>query len=90
MFKWIKSLFKQAQQAQQAQPEIAPKKPEPQPGQRWVLMSGGDPFPAPNGPEVRILEERDGWVRYYMHQGFPDNRMKVADFIRIYQLLEAA
>lgn len=60
------------------QEEIIPK-----PGERWNL-SDKSPWPL-NYPGVKILDVKDGWVRYYMGRIFPDERMKLEMFLSVYK-----
>lgn len=66
-----------------------PKKPQPRfpvPGERWCFGGGisGDPFPPKGGVTVRILDVKDGWVRYYMSELLPDERMNMSSFLYCY------
>ena len=58
-------------------------------GQMWILRDGspwGEDFR--QHPVVRILDVRDGWVRYYMNTIFEDNRMKIDTFYYCYRRIE--
>ena len=58
------------------QPEIAV-------GSLWTLNTG-DPFPSKYEPS-RVLDVKDGWVRYYLGSVFPDERRTVESFLQIYK-----
>ena len=67
--------------------ELTPAKPDVSVGEFWVLdRSDGSPWPAV-GPEskVQIIDVKDGWVRYFINQTYPDNRRPVKDFTSIYK-----
>lgn len=55
-----------------------------QPDEIWV-MSSGDPWPTKH--EVRILDVKQGWVRYAFSGSsvYQDLRMKAHTFVHIYQ-----
>lgn len=52
-------------------------------GQQWQRI---EESPWPKEPHrVKIIDARDGWVRYYMSEIFPDERMEEQTFRCIYQ-----
>lgn len=54
-------------------------------GSKWVLQKDAeDPWPR-KAIFVKILDTREGWVRYYMNVGFPDNRMSEKLFRATYE-----
>ncbi len=54
-------------------------------GEKWLLDIGtSDPFP-PKYPPVRILDVKDGWVRYWMGSLFDDERKPIDQFMRMYK-----
>lgn len=65
------------------------KQSTPQAGQHWRLQPDDDPFPAKAYDPVQILEVKEGWVRYWMGSFSPDNRKKVSEFVRMYDLVES-
>lgn len=60
-----------------------PKHRTPVPGEIWRYVSS-DPWEA-KVTNVRILDVKEGWVRYYMGELFPDNRMELRLFLGIYR-----
>jgi hypothetical protein len=60
----------------------------PQKGEVWFFnryQEEGDPWPPrKRGSEVTILDVKAGWVRYSMMPAFPDNRMEIKFFVRLY------
>ena len=62
--------------------------PVPVVGESWYFFAEkrkGDPFPDKLPPTyARILEVRDGWVRYTIGNIFPDERLAIGDFTRMY------
>ena len=54
----------------------------PKPGELWIF-NPEDPFESKYAP-VKILDVKDGWVRYYMGWAFPDERMKASSFVKMY------
>lgn len=53
-------------------------------GQFWRRNGDKSPWPQVEDSIVEILDVKDGWVRYYMNDLFPDNRMKINMFEAIY------
>ena len=67
---------------------LLPKKEpvkEPVAGEEWVLKNDS-PWPEPDQKPVKILDVKDGWVRYDM-QGicFRDERMVMDRFLLCYR-----
>jgi hypothetical protein len=62
--------------------------PVPAVGESWYFFAekrDGDPFPHKLPPTyARILEVRDGWVRYSIGNLFPDERLAIDEFTRMY------
>lgn len=56
------------------------------PGELWRI-NDGDPFPAKEGSGARILEIKQGWVRYALWGGCPDYRLPVPAFTAIYSFV---
>ena len=55
-------------------------------GEKWKLKEGdGSPWPTKEFPPVTILDVKEGWVRYEIGDAFPDNRMGIKEFTRIYE-----
>jgi len=61
-----------------------PRQPEITIGSLWVLKAKGDPFPS-KYPPSQVLDVKDGWVRYYLSEYFPDERCKVDLFLAVYK-----
>lgn len=59
-------------------------------GQLWHLTINShenDPFLPKQEPVlIQILEVRDGWVRYYIGDVFPDERLPISRFVACYTL----
>lgn len=54
----------------------------PSPGAMWALRCDDkSPWPSKRYCAVKILDVRDGWVRYDLF----DSRLKVDDFVRMYR-----
>ena len=56
----------------------------PNPGERWQIRGKNDPWEGKRYNPVKILDVKDGWVRYYLGDVFPDERQKIEKFVRIY------
>lgn len=64
---------------------IFSKNTTPQAGERWLLQPiDDDPFAAKQRNPVRIIEVREGWVRYWLSSVFPDERKEVGEFVGMY------
>ena len=59
----------------------------PKQGELWTFK---DDSPWPNKFTVRILEVKEGWVRYWMSQDMDDNRLKLSTFISLYEVSKDA
>ena len=62
-------------------------KPNIEPGQEWLLHdreSGPWESTRFNVP-VKILDVKSGWVRYFINEVYPDERMKIGTFVRVYR-----
>ncbi len=62
------------------------------PGQFWKEINKS-PWPYQSELEGRdtsekILDVKDGWVRYYCNSLFPDRRMPIEEFIDTYKLVK--
>lgn len=69
------NFFKQPKNVEVVSPNI---------GEQWSLVSNnGDPWEKQK-ITVRILDVKAGWVRYYMSNVFPDERMEIKSFVQIY------
>ena len=44
----------------------------------------GDPFPA-TGPAIKVLETKNGWVRFYVCPTMPDERCTIEVFLTIHR-----
>jgi hypothetical protein len=55
-------------------------------GQIWAPQRCG-PWSCPPRYTARILDLKDGWVRYYVNQYAPDERMREDDFRAHYVVL---
>ena len=61
---------------------------KPQKNETWILKTEkNDPFPPKKDsiPTVRILETKEGWVRYYSSASFPDERQEIKFFIECWE-----
>ena len=58
--------------------------PKVEAGQKWQLHVDGDPFPSKYLP-VKIIDAREGWVRYDMGGMFDDQRMRESTFLSMYR-----
>lgn len=56
-------------------------------GTEWAIPKDG-PWGG-HYPCVKILDVREGWVRYAYEGAFPDNRMEEDAFVRLYKPLAA-
>lgn len=56
---------------------------KPQIDEVWIKKSD-DPWGV-TGHVVKILDVRDGWVRYHFNAHNPDNRKTIKSFIKYYQ-----
>lgn len=62
------------------------RKRPPLPGELWEFKKGdGSPWPSKDYEPVKILDVRDGWVRYSMDGFFRDERMTVSSFMYCYR-----
>lgn len=59
-----------------------------EPGQFW-RHNDGSPWPKERYA-VKILDVKDGWVRYYVNEYGPDERMREIDFRKYYNELVAS
>jgi hypothetical protein len=59
----------------------------PKAGEKWRMPNKPDPWPQPDNPPVKILDVKDGWVRYRMNELFPDERKPMKDFLQLYRLV---
>ena len=58
----------------------------PIPGELYIFTGAlKDPFPPMLIPPVRILDVKDGWVRYAMKTMFTDERMEINSFNSMYK-----
>ncbi len=62
---------------------LKPKKPDPKIGETWFLDKGG-PWPKGEFGRVKILDVREGWVRYAYPSIYTDERMKLRSFTDIF------
>lgn len=57
-------------------------------GSTWECKAP-DPFPT-NGPIIKVLEIKAGWVRYYVCPSMADERCTVEVFLTIYRAVNLA
>ena len=57
-------------------------------GSLWEIKTV-DPFPS-NGPAIKVLEIKDGWVRFYVCPTMADERCTVEVFLTIYRAVNLA
>lgn len=65
------------------------KRPEiqiPKAGEYWYIPDKS-PWP-PKDRFVKVLDVKDGWVRYYIGEFFPDERVTISTFLYIYKKYE--
>ena len=76
MFAWLKKRL------------FGDKEPAIAAGETWEFVDlPGDPWG--NKPfRVRILDVRDGWVRYSMGRVFPDERRTIKSFVSMYRRVD--
>lgn len=56
-------------------------------GEEWALEQNNDPWGGKEYPPVKIIDVRDGWVRYDMGGSiFRDERKTIGDFVALYRL----
>lgn len=68
--------------------ERMPQEPvlvEPKAGEKWRLPTESNPWPSPEYRPVKILEVKDGWVKYRINEIFPDERRRMDDFLKLYR-----
>jgi hypothetical protein len=57
----------------------------PKNGEVWIRsIYDESPWPKRTLYEVKIIDVKNGWVRYYLGEFFPDERMKIDIFTSIY------
>ncbi len=57
----------------------------PKAGEVWIrAIYDSSPWPKRALYEVKIIDVKNGWVRYYLGEFFPDERMKIDIFTSIY------
>jgi hypothetical protein len=57
----------------------------PQPGEQWIWRcANAGPWDCPERWTVTILEVKQGWVRYWLDEMWPDRRMEIEIFTRVY------
>jgi hypothetical protein len=77
MFNWFKMLFGVYSR------EIEEPKTLPCKGEAWVMI---DKSPwGSKRPAIKILDYKEGWVRYYMGPIYSDERMELETFLKIFQ-----
>jgi hypothetical protein len=83
MFAGLKRWFCAKQKQADKEPAIAA-------GELWQLVPAADPWGPKSYRPVRILDVRDGWVRYDMGGlAFRDERHPVKTFVRMYRRVDA-
>ena len=82
MFGWFKKTDKWAvQPASELSAGLGP-----QPGETWCFDDGS---PWPTSIRVKVIDARDGWVRYSMGVYFCDERKKTHQFMSLYRKVDA-
>ena len=60
----------------------------PEPGDQYKINDNSkDPFPPKKHMLIRVLEVKNGWVRYSIGDNgilFQDERMEVSQFVRVF------
>lgn len=83
MWAWLKRLVCAEQKPADNEPAIAA-------GELWQFVPRPDPWGSKNYPPVRIIDVRDGWVRYDMGGAvFRDERHPVEAFVGMYRRVDA-
>ena len=60
--------------------------PAIEPGQEWLLHDReAGPWKSTRFKPVKILDVKAGWVRYWINEVYPDERMKIGTFVRVYK-----
>ena len=55
-------------------------------GEKYILKPDGSPWERTKDPVcIKIIDVKNGWVRYFLSESFPDQRMSIDMFLRIYQ-----
>jgi len=75
MFNWFKKVEKEVEKEVVKEPEV---------GERWVF-NDDDPWGGKKFPPVKILDVKDGWVRYYIGHYYSDERREMDSFLYIYK-----
>lgn len=57
-------------------------------GSLWEIDTE-DPFPSKHYP-IKVLEVKDGWVRYRINRWWPDERVKCETFYLVYRAASVA
>ncbi len=81
----VRSFLSNAQPVERIAIEPEPA-PSPNVGEIWALKGEG-PWPL-STCRVKILDVKEGWVRYYLSKFYPDLRMKIKTFTDVYQKIE--
>ena len=63
---------------------------EPTIGEEWTLNLIPDPWGGQSFGPVKILDVKDGWVKYYSGGAFPDVREKLEGFIKAFHKTKSA
>lgn len=60
--------------------------PKPKIDEIWKIKDkDGSPWPNSYSAYSKILDVKDGWVRYHINEIYPDNRMKISSFVSGHQ-----
>ena len=58
----------------------------PESGESWFLVDReSGPWESKRFEPVKILDVKSGWVRYFINEVYPDERMKIGTFVRVYR-----
>ena len=86
MFAFLKRKFQAKQKSIEKEPEITIAK-----GQLWIFVPPEDPFEPKKYVPVKILDVRDGWVRYDIVGNlniFRDERHPIKTFMSMYRRVD--
>ncbi len=83
MLEWIKRLFCKTPPQPEQVPEIKA-------GELWLFQPAPDPWGEKKYSPVKIIDVRDGWVRYDMGGFvFRDERRPAKTFVSMYRRVDA-
>ena len=61
-------------------------RPTIKPGEEWMLDDReSGPWESTRFKPVKVIDVKAGWVRYFVSEIYPDERMKIGTFVRLYR-----